>query len=690
MQRRLVFLVFACLFLFCHVGFADNDDDKVLLTKSQLLVQKGKKAEQRGEIEEAVASYEEAYNVYPKNILPLLLWGKALSRIGMYARADELLDKIPLEKLPDAGKSEVFLFKGKIALAMGSLENCAAALSKSVKASKNNISARIRLAMVNQILGLSNRADELLREYDSFEGLPLNELVIAFFTDLQLGNLGRAFSTCGEFSKFMTPSNYPDEQTPFLTLLWKIQPVAFLTFLPLALGGFLGPLYFLILFGALLFLAHRLSEPTAVWHDIVFVLLASVLMIGAQKLCQRDLFIMALSDQFSINDSVWVIPRLLISGNLIAIGLFAIFPAFKFLPDEQRPRRFEYYGIWFFCWFFMIFVLVFQSRISFGIGLVVMVVSALLAFVTTFFMPLGRFILYKIFNLLGFGGFAEVSRKDINSGASVSFTDAKILESKAWKLLEKDDWQEVVLTARKVQANLDKKTFPTLWKALIIALIAREDYIEAGKAITEFVNNFKENSLKESGELLQAYLKTCVGDFAGALKIIRSFSEDSVSGFKPDETALSLLVLGRCDLFYKENVQAHIDLNKAFTIARLPILKAEALVELIELDFNMNSRDSIAKWKIRVNEIHGGPKCDSIKKMILSVAAMAEGNGETAMQLAQEACDTRFRNGKACAWYGHLLCMSGRNNEAENLLEKMTPESVEASRLMTEVTGSGA
>jgi tetratricopeptide (TPR) repeat protein len=319
-----------------------------------------------------------------------------------------------------------------------------------------------------------------------------------------------------------------------------------------------------------------------------------------------------------------------------------------------------------------------------------MIGSAVLAFLTSFFMPLGRFILFKIGELFGISSFADVDRKQLGKSSSISFTEAKILETKAWKLLESEDWDEVVLTARKVQSNLDKQTFPKLWKTMILALIAREDYIEAQKALGEFLQVFTNNALKESGQLLEAYLKSCLGDYPSALKIIRSFSEDRVKSFAADETALSLLILGRCDLAYKDNVQAHIDLNKSFAIAQLSFLKAEALVEIIELDFKMNSKEMIGKLKAKIVDINGGKKSQSLVKTIQSIVAMSEGNKPKALELALAACEIAVRNSRACAWYGHLLCLEGRQNEAEQLLDKMTPESVDATRLMTEVTSSTA
>jgi tetratricopeptide (TPR) repeat protein len=679
----LAFFIFSLLF--CWPGFA-VEDEGILLKKSQLLVQKGIKAEERGEIEDAVASYEEAYQVYPKNILPLLRWGKALCRVGMFDRAAELLKQIPVDKLPAAGQSEVHLLNGKIAVAKGSLEEAASAFSFSLKAHDKNDIARIRLAMVNLLLGIESRAEELLGDYEAFHALPMRDLVIAMMADLHGGSLGRAYATAGEIADLMGRSSYEDYQEPFLRSLWQIQPITFLTMLPLGLGSIYGLIYFVVVFSGLVFLATRLSPPTPVWHSIVFVVLAVAMLLGGQLMVKKDLMLAIMQDDYSANDGVWIIPRLLISGHFVALAMFLIFPCFNFLPGELRPRRYELYGIWFFCWCFIIFVLVFQSRLGFGTRAAYMAVSLLLAGITSFFMPLGRFVLYRIMNTFGFGGFAEVSRQQLKDRSSISFTDAKILETKTWKLIEKDEYEEVVLIARKVLGSLDRKNFPSIWKAMIFALIMREDFLEAQKHVSDFLEIFKGSSMFESGQLFEALLKSRKGDFAGALKIIRALPDDRVKGFSADETALCLLILGRCDLAYKENVQAHIDLAKAFNCARLPIIKSDALVEIAELDFNMNSKDALAKWKARVNEIGGGAKSQANRQIVLSIVARSEGDNSAALQLAQQACDGSGGHSRAFAWYGHLLCLSGQQNEAEALLQKMAPDSVDATRLMTEVT----
>ena len=690
MRSRPFFLALFLILVFVQPSWSDfSDDEKLLFEKSKILTQKGQKAEGRGELDEAVACYEDAYNTYPKNIMPLLLWGKALYRVGIYQRAFEVLDKIPIDKLPDNGKSEVFLLQGKISLAAEKLEDAAAYFSRSLKAAKTNVKARVRLAMINLLMGMSNRADELFAETESFSEIPAKDILIATMIDLSLGNLGRAFASCGEMAHFTNSRKDSGEGFLDFGWIWRSQILSFFVLLPLGLSGFLSVIFFLSIFLALTLLASRLSAPTAFWHDAAFVVLSTGFLLAAQTFARHDLFVAVMLDNFSIYDSVWIMPRLILSGTLIGLFLFAIFPSFNVLPVELRPRRYEYYGIWFFCWFLMIAVLAFQSRLD-GFGLKILLIAGgmALASVSGLFMPLGRFALYKITTLIGLKGIGEVSRKDFASDSSVSFTDAKILEAKALKLMNEDDWDEVVLIARKVFASIDRKNFPKLWKAMIFSLIAREDFIEPQKQLQEFHGVFGNTNFNESGQLLESFLKSCRGDFAGALKIIRSFPEDRVKAFSPDDNALSLLILGRCDLFYKENVQAHIDLNKAFSCAQLPLLRAESLVELIELDFNMRSKDAVNKWSKHIDSIKGGKKSGSFKSTLRSIAAMAEGDSELALKLAKEACELFPRNGRAAAWYGHLLCLSGQHSEAEELLARMTPDSADANRLMTEVTGT--
>ena len=685
--RKLALICLLCLF---HAPVAHASDDKtVLLKKSQLLLQKAIRSESRGEIEDAVALYEESCNICPTNMMPLLHWGKLLCKIGMYDRASELLGKIPLDKLSEAGQSEVHLSMGRIAIARSSVEDAASAYSRALKVFDKNEVARIRLAMVNLLLGMSSRTDELLRDYDSFAGFDYSELRLALIIDMHMATFGRAFSTCGEMAGIASRAGKrEDSDSSIFDPILKMQPTIFIFALPLGLSGVMSGIYFVALFSGLMFLATRLTAPTAHWHNAAFVILGVVTMIATQAIMKREFFIALLQGELSLSDTVWIMPRMLIAGHLLAIALYAVFPAFRLLPEDQRPKRYELYGIWFFCWFFMAFVLVFQSRIGFGNRMLLLVATLGLSVIMSFFIPLGRFVVFRITSLLGYGDFATLSRQDLRKQGGISFTDAKIFETKSWKLIEKDEFEETIMIARKVFGSFDRKTFPLLWKAYVFALLAREDLVEAQQQINEFLEVFKLTSSLESGQLYEALLKSRKGDFGGALKIIRALPEQRVKSFSADENALSLMILARCALACNENVQAHIDLNKAFNVAKLPLIKAEILVEIAELDFNLKSKEALLKLKEKISSLSGGEKVDTYKNIVLSIIAQSENIPAEALKLAEQACRSKAKNSRACAWYGHLLCLSGDFAKAEEQLTRMAPDSHDTSKLMAEVTSS--
>ncbi len=663
--------------------FVCAEDQQLLLKKSQLLVQKGIRAEDLGDFEDAAALYEDALAAYPRNIMPVLMLGKLLARIGMYAKAEERLRAIPLQQLPPAGQAEVYLLFGKIALARGSVEEAGSAYKKALDATPENVVALTRKTICEILLGFSVSEKQLEHffSYDTFQGLPKKEQALAFLLDIHFGRLLRAFNTC----MLLDEDHHGEGGGNLLTALWF-----FVLSLPLGLSGIIAALYYMLLFSLLVFVATRLSAPVTVWYNVLFVVVGAFFMLSAHSLCFKDMMIAAMLDDFSSYDIVWIIPKMLVAGHFVALALFFVFPAFLRLPEEQRPLRYELYGIWFFCWFFMIFVLVFQSRLALGTRVAVMAGSALMAMFAMVFMPLGRFVIFNIASAAGFAEVASVSRTDVQKAGSISYTDAKIIESNAWKLLEKDSYEEVVLTARKVFTTLDRKNFSSLWKAMILAQICKEDFFEAQRNITEFVENFKGTPLAESGQLLEAYMRCRKGDFAAAVLIIRGLSDRGVKAFSNDETGLSLFILGCCGVSFKEYVQAHIDLGKALTFARLPFLRAEILVELTELDLLMKAKEALSKWKARSDEVRGGLKTRSLVQIVRSMVLLFEGQKDKALELAEESCKLKSGNSRAFYWYGHLLCLEGRVTDAELLLQNMNSDSYDATRLMSETTGSAS
>ncbi|HNX74540.1 MAG TPA: tetratricopeptide repeat protein [Candidatus Rifleibacterium sp.] len=665
------------LLVFCPLLVQSAEDEAILLKKSQLLVQRGSKAEETGDFEDAALLYEEALEVYPKNVMPLLRLGSLLTRVGMYDKARERLRAIPLERLSKVGQAEIHLLFGQISVARGGIEEAGSSFKKALEANPDNVVALIRKVVVEQLLGFSTSL-ELFDKYDSFQGVPVRELHLAYYLDLYLGNFARAYNTW----------DLIDNHEMSETLTSGFPPLGFLLTMPLGLGGIASVIYYVVLFTGLVVLATWLSAPTQVWHNFVFVIAAVAFMLTAHHLCFREMMIACMQSDSSAYDSVWIMPKLLIASHFVAMALYVVFPAFKALPHEQRPLRYELYGIWFFCWFFMILVLVFQSRLSFATRVAYMSASAVLALITMIFMPLGRFMIFNIASALGFSGVASVNRKNFQQTGSVSFTDAKILESQAWKLLEKDSFEEVVLSGRKVLSSLDRKTFASFWKAVIQAYIGREDYLEAHRNLTEYQETFAGTGMLDSGQVLEAYLRYKKGDFATAYKIVSSLPEARAKALSNDEKALCMMVSGACLMWKREFVQAHIEFGKAFDAARMPCIKAEILVEMTELDSQMKSKEKLARWKATVPGIKGGEKTALLLKTVLSMIAESEGQKDEAMKLAAETSQSKIRCGRALCWFGHLLCKAGRNTEAEELLGRMVPESVDANRLMNETTGS--
>lgn len=681
---KYTFLKFQLIFmLIClsAVGSFAASNESLLKKKSTILIEKGLKAEKKGDIETAVASFEEAYNVYPKNVLPLLMWGKLLYSVGMYDRANEVLKKIPLNKLPNTGQAIVHNLFGKIAMASKNISSAAISFSNALKADKQNGTSRIRLAVVNLILGNYNRAQELLDYFDDFSGFSKKDQVLAFLADINIGNLGRALSTAGELQKTLDKVDFGDESPPFLSSLWKIQIVAFFTYLPIALGPLLSFIYFSCLIIIFILVASRFSTSSSLAYDVTFFAATLTLILVAQHISSKDLFSTAMLDDFFLYNVAWLIPRLLISTHFTTFGLLLIMPLFQLLPESQRPRRYEFYGIWFFCWWFSLFVLSFQSQLSFSTRIIQMVVFAILTALSAAFMPLGRFVFYRVSQLLGIGGITEISKKDLRKKSSIGFTDGKILEAKIEKLMFKEDFNEIIFIGKQVISKLNPKSFPKLMKNLVFAHIITEDFLEAKSLATTFQKTFKTGNNTETAKLINAHIKVQTGDFVAALELINSMDRGKIKSFTNNETALSLLILGKCNVAYKEYVQARKDLENSFEISELPIIKSSAALELAKLSLKMNKQGWINVWNNRIKNINGGKTTSSLKLLTSSIVAMSERNMDESLNKAKKACETNPCS-QTFAWLANLYVISNQVDEADKLCEKMMPDSVYYHNLM--------
>ena len=686
MKKYCLLILFFILLANCV--FAQNTKSKLEADNVyQILLQKGLKAEKNGDLEEAVASYEEAYE-HSKNVAPLLNIAILYSNNNNPDLAEKSLDRIPLDKLPDMGKAEVLYIKGKVHIAKKEFEVAASQFSKALTLNKQKNSARVKLAMINLLLGISSRAEELLGDKDEYfsldNGYGFEDLRMCLAIDMHNANFGRAYSTCELIGKLNIDNN---PGAGFLELLTNQPFFMFVGFLPLFLSKVLAVFYYILIFIALGGIASALGKRTSFWHILVFVLVGVGLLSFSQIYCITDVYKALLSGDGYVFDGIWIMPKMVIASHLIALALFFIIPCFKLVKENMRPASYELLGLWLFCFFFGIFVLTFQSNMEVMPRFVFIMIGLFFSLLSGLIMPFGKLMLYKLTQAAGISFSGKIDNSNINDG-NLSFTDIKILENKMQNFVNNGEISSAIALGKKVLSVENQKNFPAFWLAMIFAQICNEEYEVAFKNINEFYQVFQGTSSYESGQVLEALLKTEKGDFAVAYKLVNSISADRAKSMEANEIAISLLVLARCCLNVKDNVQAHINFNKALNCSKSSLIKLIVLTDIAELDCKMNAKQAMQKWKTTVEGIKGSGKCPSYSKTINSMIAFSEGKKEEAFKIASECLNDTFRNGKATGWYGHLLCLEGKQNEAEELLSRMTAGSYTADCLMTEVTSA--
>ncbi|MBR4571008.1 MAG: hypothetical protein IKO19_10165, partial [Candidatus Riflebacteria bacterium] len=367
----------------------------------QLLLQKALKAEKNGNLDEAVASYEEAYE-HSNNVLPLLNIAILYSNNNNPYLAEKSLNRIPIDKLPDMGKAEVLYIKGKVHIAKKEFELAANDFLQALGLNKNKNSARVKLALINLLMGMSSRAEELLgNKDDSFSednGYSFEDLRMCLAIDMHNANFGRAYSTCEIIGKKNIDNN---PESSFLELLTNQPFFMFISFLPLFLGRLLSIFYFILLFTALGFIASALGKKTTFWHIFIFVIAGVGLLLFSQIYCIKDVYKALLSGDGYIYDGMWIMPKMVIASHLIALALFLIFPCFRFLKENMRPASYELLGLWLFCFFFGIFVLTFQSNMEVMPRFVFIMIGLFCSLLSGLIMPFGKLMLYKFAQTVG-------------------------------------------------------------------------------------------------------------------------------------------------------------------------------------------------------------------------------------------------------------------------------------------------
>ena len=686
MKKYFIFLLLLLMIFSTNSAFAETPKADIELgSKYELLISKGLKKEKSGDYEEALEAYQEAYEI-TKNIQPLLNIAILHAKIGNYRVAERRLKEIPSKKLPPAGQAEVAFTLGKIYIAKGDIVNASREFSDALKLFPGKSSARIRSAMTKLISGMAYSAEELIanEEFSFDNGYTYEDLKMCFAIDMYIGKFGRAYNTCELISKMNIEKN---PKSNFWDLLTNQPFFLFFSFLPLFLSRFLAIFYYIILLIALGSIASVLAKSTKLLHIGIFIVIGVILLSVAQNLCINSVYLSLLNGYCYIYDTIWILPKLIIAVHLISLSLFLIFPCFKFVRENMRPACYELLGIWLFCFFFGLFVLSFQSNFKLMPKLIYSVICLALCAISALIMPFGKLLLYKLSQATGLSIFGKVTNPELSNG-NLSFTDTKILENKMWNFLNNGDIPSALALGKKVLNKSNQNSFPSFWQAMIVAQISNEYYEMAAKNINEYYLTFQGTNKYESGQVYEAWLKTEKGDFPTAYKLVNSISDDRAKSMTADEAGISLLVLARCCMNMKDNVQAHINLNKALSCVKSQLFKSIILAEIAELDTFMDAKQSMQKWKSQISNISGKGKCISYLNIVKSMVAYSEGKAEEAFKLASECKKDKIPNGKAIFWLGHLLCLDGKSNDAEELLSRMTAGSYNAERLMTEVTST--
>jgi tetratricopeptide (TPR) repeat protein len=678
-----IFSLIIGLLLISNTLFADLS--VINAKKALLYIDNGLKAEAVGNADEALTLYEQAAELTPGDPVPTLYIAKLFTKVGMYTQAQRRLTEIPKNSLTNSQKSEIHFLNTILSISKGSLEEAAVAARDALKLDPQNTDINIVYASLNYLLGFPSKSFEILGNQPKFSTKTSSRaLLLSFWLDMHLGEVQRAYNTAGLLARLVKRSKHDDKT--FVSRFIQVPFLYFMAFIPVCINPLLGAIYFFILFSILGLLIYTLAVNKSIKSIFIFATIGTALMLGIQQASFNLSLTQIMKPGFSIYDNTWIIPRLLIASHFITLALLVLLPLFKYLPQKQRPLSKELYGVWFFCFFFMIFICSFQGRLDSFTRFGLMTLGAFFSLIASVTIPMGRYVIFSLTSFMGLSKVSEILSADSSNETPISFTEAKIFQANAHKLIIEEKFLDLIIQSKKLLHHHSFTALPTLWQQMILAMIFTEDYDSASSNINTYLEAFADTTHYEKGLLYQAYLKSNKGDFADALKIIKSLPNARVKSFSNDETAICLLVLGRCGCHYKELVQAHIDLTKAMTYAKIPLLKAEALLEITALDYKMNAKVAIQKWAKQAHELKGNSYTQAYCKTILSMAHAFEKEDEKALTAIKEAIALIDKNSNIYGWYGHLLLQTGKTSEAEAILAHMTSGSFASDQLIAEIT----
>lgn len=648
-----------------------------------------------GELFEAVSTFQEALEKYPEhinlNISAVVFYvdyhvqmenfrQEALRLISnLYDRKDQLT-KPQLYRLA--------LCKAKIALAVEAYAEAGDYYAKAVEIFPNSDSARLRLAALKLYLGKREEAGDMLLSMKDVGRINSPEdFRLHYFMNCNVGNFSLAYDSLQRLSDAALKSR-GSKPSLKARIFWQ-PPLKFVIFMPISLKGIPAFLLWAVLFITLAAAVKPLASRYSFKYALGFVFTATIFSFACTQLIEKPMILAMLSDDFNLYSLSWILPKLLLANLFMSVALFLVFPAFSKLPGRFRPRDYELYGIWYFSISFIAFALVFQSRIPAKWSIPLSLIILLFASFFAQYVPLGRFVFFKTFSLFGLSNLFEFSSAKTKE-KNLSLTEIKILESKAEEFLEQDNYHEVESIAARVFLEVPPESFPGLWRTYFISLLASFKFDDAAKTIDDYHKAFLSVPLGKLGYLYKAFLATEEGDYSTALKILKTFSEKILSDFSKDDVAVYLLAFSRCMISMKENVQASIELDRAYNMAKLPFLKAFALAELARLNRRMNASEAIKTCLAKFDNLRGGENTRAFRATVESISFDAANDDEKALEAAAYAYKNNISNDFALLWHGTLLAKAKKTDEAENLLARMNAKGRYAHDLLAVIAGQAA
>ncbi|MBF0408829.1 MAG: tetratricopeptide repeat protein [Candidatus Riflebacteria bacterium] len=651
--------------------------------KAEILIEKGLAARKSGKLELAVQAFQEASEVFPSNFSSLVQLAETYRQVGMHPQAYSVLQGIPISSLPPVGQSSVYLMSFEIQMAISTPESAAKALLEAVKVYPLNQSAVIRLEYLQRCFNLNlKKIDTDLAIYN-LEILSLKDTFLGMLLELEKLNLLRSMDYAYSLSEKLEHSiSVAEQSSEKQSSIFNFPLCLLIMYFPLAVSN--GMMLAWLIFGSILLVLYlrRYVNKGTFAADVFFIAGSSLLMYSVKEFSVRNFCLAILQTDYYFADPIWITPLVLLSSNIIFIALFILVPLIQFLPPVLRTQRREIYSLWFFSTFLCLLISVFQSRMGIYSWLGWNFAAFFICIVSSCFVPIGRYFAFFLGSF--FGRSIEIDEPGVEDRTGLG--DAWMLEARAGKALEKEDFNRSIEIAKAVFVFQPKYNLPNLWRTYIRTLLEMENFSEAEREIKEYLIAFHHPPFQEEGQVLWALYKSLTGDHESAYTIVESISPAVANYFSPENRAVLMLVIARFFIFSRNPIQANIELRKANDFSTMSLNKIIIITELCSLECSLERPEKIAETGKMGNLIAGGPKTESYCKMIDSMVFELQGKREDALLAAENAVKLCATNSRAKYWLGFLFIRAGQKNKAEDLLETIPNESEESRKLLQDLT----